>query len=82
MKNKLKILTEANKLEEQVRFIGKYTGISEDELRQKVLKLGGTVNSVTTSTFTAECPVKTVIELARLESISYIELSKTVYLKN
>jgi len=81
MKKKIRELSKADKLEEQVNFIGKYVGISEDELRQKMTDSGGKIHTVTASTFTAECSASALLQLINSESITYVELSQKKYLK-
>lgn len=79
LKQKVAELKAADKLGEEVRILGKFKSIEKEKLRQSVSDLGGTIGTITTSGFTLHCPASSVLEIAKLEFIEYLELSQKVY---
>ena len=64
-----------------VKISGKFSGLKLGAIRASIEELGGTVGTVTASIFTAECPASAITELAKMEGIEYLELSKTSFIK-
>lgn len=60
----------------EVKIVGKYENLTEEELKHLIRDLGGEVMTVTKSTFTLRCPANCVSDVAKIEGISYLELSK------
>jgi len=77
LKQKLEDVTDEN-----LKILGKYKGVSKDEIRQLITDLGGSVGTTTNSIFTVECSKKIVYKILELDEVDYLELSKQVNLKN
>lgn len=80
LKKKITELLAADRSDEPVQMIGKYAQVEAYKLKQILSELGCSVGTVTTSFFTVECPAGAVLDLAGLEFIEYLELSKERYL--
>ncbi|MEW5804519.1 MAG: hypothetical protein AB1847_20695 [bacterium] len=79
LKRKLAELTKEDRLDEYLGIIGKYAGVESQELRQKVSDLGCSVGTVTSSFFTTECQAGDILDLAKFDFVTYLELAKEVY---
>ena len=68
--------------EENLYVLGKYKGVSGEEIRLALTNLGGNVGTTTNSIFTLECSKEALKEIIKLDEVIYLELSKNVNLKN
>lgn len=80
LKKKVTELLDADRSYEPVQMIGKYAYVEASNLKRILSELGCSAGMVTASFFTVECPASAVFELAGLEFIEYLELSKERYL--
>lgn len=79
LKKKVTELLAADRSYEPVQMIGKYVYVEASNLKQILSELGCSAGTVTASFFTVECPAGVVFELAGLQFIEYLELSKERY---
>lgn len=68
--------------DEYLQVLGKYKGVSGDEIRLTLTNLGGNVGTTTNSIFTLGCSKETLKEIIKLDEVISLELSKNVNLKN
>jgi len=76
LRRELAALIEAGKSGRTVSIIGRYdAGLKAEELRRRIAAVGGTVATVTSSTFTLQCPAENVKKIARLDEVLYLDLA-------